>query len=98
MPAMQRRGSFPFWTRRLNAGSQLNGSFSIGPPARGSGSFFLPLRSAVGTALHLSWNEIPLSRFSSGIRFETLDVKVETVEALNFGRMSLRKPAKCKMR
>jgi hypothetical protein len=66
---MQRVLKFPFWTRRLKANSQLNGSFSIGPPASGSRSFLLPLRSAVGTGT-------------------ALHVNVETVEALNFGRMS----------
>src|ERR1700758_1234644 len=90
MPEMQRVLKFPVLTRRLNASSQLNGSFSIGPPARGSRSFFLPLLSAVGTwtAFHLSWNEIPVSRFSFGVQFETSDANVETVEALNFGGMS----------
>ena len=64
-PATQRVLKLPFWTRRLNASSQLNGIFSMRPSARGdSFRFSLSADSALGagTALHLSLNDTPESR------------------------------------
>jgi hypothetical protein len=89
-PAMQRVLKFPFRIRWLNASSQLNGIFSTRSSARGSCRSILPVGSAIGagTALHLSWNKIPVTRFSLWIRFETSDVNVGNAGALNFARMS----------
>src|SRR5690348_5410475 len=66
--ATQRVLKLPCRTRRLYASSQLKGIFST-LPSRGSCRLSLPAGSVTnaGTALHLSWNEIRVSRFSLAI-------------------------------